>query len=63
MKSVVALLASAAFALGMPAWAAPAAQADTVDPSLPTQLPRTAIPHHYAVYYAQAEPRQAAAGH
>jgi aminopeptidase N len=49
MKSVVAFLASAAFALGMPAQAAPAAQADTVDPSLPTQLPRTAIPHHYAV--------------
>jgi aminopeptidase N len=29
--------------------AAIATQADTVDPSLPTQLPRTAIPHHYAI--------------
>jgi aminopeptidase N len=52
MKSVVALLASAALALGMPAQAAPAAQVDTVDPSLPTQLPRTAVPHHYAVTVA-----------
>src|ERR1041385_6592367 len=51
MKSVVMLLASAAALLtvstALPAQNAP--QADTVDPSLPTQLPRTAIPHHYAV--------------
>jgi aminopeptidase N len=45
MKSVVVLLATAAFALALPC----AAEADTVDPTLPTQLPRTAIPHHYAI--------------
>jgi aminopeptidase N len=49
MKSVVALLASAALAFGTPASAQAPAQADTVDPTLPTQLPRTAIPHHYAI--------------
>ena len=51
MKFEVALLASAALTLVVPA-AAPAepqAQADTVDASLPTQLPRTAIPRHYAL--------------
>ena len=33
-----------------PPFAQPAPrQADTVDASLPTQLPRTAIPHHYAL--------------
>ena len=50
MKPIVVLLASAAFAIAAPA-ALPAqpAQADTVDTSLPTQLPRTAIPHHYAI--------------
>ena len=51
MKSVVMLLASAAALLtvptALPAQNAP--QADTVDPSLPTQLPRTAIPNHYTV--------------
>ncbi|MBW0007317.1 MAG: M1 family metallopeptidase [Sphingomonas sp.] len=50
MKIAVALLASAALATldpaSLPAQARPA---DTVDPSLPTQLPRTAIPHHYAL--------------
>ena len=49
MKFVAALLASAALASSLPAVAAPPQQADTVDPSLPTQLPRTAIPHHYAI--------------
>ena len=50
MKPIVALLASAAFAIAPPA-ALPAqpTQADTVDTSLPTQLPRTAVPHHYAI--------------
>ena len=32
-----------------PASAAPATQFDTVDASVPTQLPRTAVPHHYAI--------------
>jgi aminopeptidase N len=45
MKLVAVLLAS--IALAVPASAQ--AQADTVDPSVPTQLPRTAIPHHYAI--------------
>ena len=48
---VRALLLSTALAWA--ATAAPAAaqapQADTVDPSVPTQLPRTAVPHHYAL--------------
>ena len=45
---VAALLASAALASSTPALAA-AQQQDTIDPTLPTQLPRTAIPHHYAI--------------
>jgi aminopeptidase N len=49
MKSVAAFLASAALALAMPASAAGQQRADTVDATLPTQLPRTAIPHHYAI--------------
>ena len=51
MKIAVALLASAALTLIVPAPAAaqPAAAVDTVDSSLPTQLPRTAIPRHYAI--------------
>ena len=51
MKPVVALLASATFAISAPA-ALPAqstTQGDTTDASLPTQLPRTAVPHHYAI--------------
>jgi aminopeptidase N len=51
MKPVSILLASAAILLAAPS-ALPAqniGQVDTVDPNLPTQLPRTAIPHHYAV--------------
>ena len=49
MKLSIALLASAAlaFAAPTPLAAEPAAQPDTVDPSTPTQLPRTAIPHRY----------------
>jgi len=49
MKSVGALLASAALAFAAPVHSAPAQRVDTVDPTLPTQLPRTAIPHHYAI--------------
>ena len=50
MKIVVALLASAALATLVPSsLPAQPKPVDTVDPSLPTQLPRTAIPHHYAV--------------
>ena len=48
MKLVAALLASAALASSTPTLAA-AQQQDTIDPTLPTQLPRTAIPHHYAI--------------
>ena len=50
MKSSI-LFASAALALVAPATlpAQPAGHVDTVDASLPTQLPRTAIPHHYAL--------------
>jgi aminopeptidase N len=51
MKSSVVLLATAAIALVTPISisAQPAVQRDTVDTTLPTQLPRTAIPHHYAL--------------
>ena len=49
MKSVAALLASAALGFATPCLAQAVTQADTVDTSLPTQLPRTAVPHHYAV--------------
>jgi len=51
MKFVVELLASAALTLIAPAAsAAPTTgPADTVDPTVPTQLPRTAVPHHYAI--------------
>ena len=51
MKPVAILLASAGVLLAAPS-ALPAqniVQADTVDVSLPTQLPRTAVPHHYAI--------------
>ena len=47
MKLLTALLASAALAIGAPVSAQH--QVDTVDSTLPTQLPRTAIPHHYAI--------------
>ena len=51
MKRVLVLLASAAFVCAAPAPEAAAAQpqADTVDPGVPTQLPRTAVPHHYTL--------------
>ncbi len=49
MKSVAALLASAALSCAAPSIAQATQQADTVDTSLPTQLPRTAVPHHYAL--------------
>ena len=45
------LLASAGALLAVPSTllAQNPTQADTVETSLPTQLPRTAIPHHYAI--------------
>ena len=49
MKSVASFFASAALALAAPCIAQPVRQPDTIDRSLPTQLPRTAVPHHYAV--------------
>ena len=49
MKIVVALLASAALATLVPASLAAQGHPDTVDASLPTELPRTAIPHRYAL--------------
>ena len=49
MKFVAALLATASLALSLPATVAAQPQADTIDSSLPTQLPRTAVPHHYAI--------------
>jgi aminopeptidase N len=52
MKFAAALLASCALGCALPAAlsAQPApVQADTVDTSVPTQLPRTAVPHHYAI--------------
>jgi aminopeptidase N len=49
MKSVAFLLASAALAFTIPSAAEAIQQQDTVDASLPTQLPRTAVPHHYAI--------------
>ena len=49
MKSVAALQASVALACGASATAAPVRHVDKVDSALPTQLPRTAIPHHYAI--------------
>ena len=47
MKSLNILLTSVALACAAPALAT--AQQDTVDVTVPTQLPRTAIPHHYSV--------------
>lgn len=51
MKLSTVVLASAAVAIVVPAslGAQTPVQRDTVDPSTPTQLPRTAIPHHYAL--------------
>jgi puromycin-sensitive aminopeptidase len=49
MKAFAVLLASAAFACAAPGFATIGQHVDTVDPSVPTQLPRTAIPHHYAI--------------
>ena len=51
MKRALVLLATAAFVSAVPASSTLAAQpqADTVDTPLPTQLPRTAVPHHYAM--------------
>jgi aminopeptidase N len=49
MKFAAALFLSTALALGAPAQAVPNVHIDTVDESLPTQLPRTAVPRHYAI--------------
>jgi aminopeptidase N len=49
MKSLAVFLTSIAFVGSAPAFGSAPAQIDTVDVSLPTQLPRTAIPHHYAI--------------
>ena len=51
MKSAGLFAACATLALVAPVSlvAQPATHADTVDPTVPTQLPRTAIPHHYAI--------------
>ncbi|MFL6736849.1 MAG: M1 family metallopeptidase [Sphingomonas sp.] len=49
MKFVAALMATASLALSLPSAAAAKAQVDTVDLTLPTQLPRTAVPHHYSI--------------
>ena len=51
MKLSALFLASAALAFVAPGSLAaqPQVPHDTVDPTLPTQLPRTAIPHHYAI--------------
>lgn len=49
MKFVAAFLATASLALSLSTTAAAQQQADTIDASLPTQLPRTAVPHHYAI--------------
>lgn len=44
---IVALLLASAIALSVPAVAQ--RPLDTVDSNVPTQLPRTAIPHHYSI--------------
>src|SRR3954451_8267660 len=62
MKLAV-LLASAAIGIAAPAAAQTPAQADTVDPTLPTQLPRTAIPHHYALTVTPHAQRLTFEGH
>jgi aminopeptidase N len=50
MRRVTALFASAAIALFLTSTTATAqGQRDTVDTSLPTQLPREAVPSHYAI--------------
>jgi aminopeptidase N len=50
MRRVTALFASAAILLGLSSATASAQpQKDTVDTSLPTQLPREAVPHHYSL--------------
>ena len=65
MNRLIVLLASAAAVTA--ATAAPAAlaqvPADTVDTSLPTQLPRTAVPHHYALTVTPQADRMTFDGH
>ena len=53
MRPLIALLASASVICAIAGAAVAAApQADTIDLNVPTQLPRTAIPHHYAITIA-----------
>ena len=50
MRRVTALFASAAIVLALTSATATAQpQKDTIDTSLPTQLPREAVPHHYSI--------------
>ncbi|HVU31733.1 MAG TPA: M1 family metallopeptidase [Sphingomicrobium sp.] len=49
MKFVAVFMATASLALSLPSTAYAQRPADTVDSSLPSQLPRTAVPHHYAI--------------
>ena len=50
MRQLFVLLASAAVVCAAPVAAVAAApHADTVDLNVPTQLPRNAVPHHYAI--------------
>jgi aminopeptidase N len=50
MNRLIVLLAStAAVSAAIPASTIAQVRADTIDASIPTQLPRTAVPHHYAL--------------
>ena len=49
MKLSAAVLVSSVLGWSIPSAIGAQQHADTVDPTLPTQLPRTAIPHHYAI--------------
>jgi len=50
MRRVTALFASVAITLALTSATATAQpQKDTIDTSLPTQLPREAVPHHYSI--------------
>ena len=56
-RNIVALLATAALASGLTACTSSPRNtkvemgSDTIDASLPTQLPRTAVPSHYAITF------------
>lgn len=61
MKLLKVFLASAAIGCAAPTGAA--AHRDTVDTAIPTQLPRTAIPRHYAITITPHASRLAFDGH